>query len=104
MQASTSSIPLFRSGQEKRTEVVFDKDNSISRIFWNIYPNTLDYDIDAISNPDQIPDLIGFTTDSSYFRIGLQVELPLYGKHPTIPPTRNTRSTCLNWMTSVLQS
>ncbi|MCF8238119.1 MAG: hypothetical protein K9I85_08180 [Saprospiraceae bacterium] len=71
---------LSEVGQEKRTEVVFDKDNSNFKDILNIYPNTLDYDIDAISNPDQIPDLIGFTTDSSYFRIGLQVELPLYGK------------------------
>ncbi len=71
---------LSEVGQEKRTSVVFDKDNSNFKDILNIYPNTLDYDIDAISNPDQIPNLIGFTTDSSYFRIGLQVELPLYGK------------------------
>ncbi len=71
---------LSEVGQERRTEVVFNKDNSNFKDILNIYPNTLDYDIDAISNPDQIPDLIGFTTDSSYFRIGLQVELPLFGK------------------------
>lgn len=71
---------LSEVGQEKRTEVIFNKDNSNFKDILNIYPNTLDYDIDAISNPDQLPNLIGFTTDSSYFRIGMQVELPLYGK------------------------
>lgn len=71
---------LSEVGQVKTTSVAFDQNNSNFKQILNIYPNTLDYDIDAISNPDQIPDLIGFTTDSAYFRIGVQVELPLFGK------------------------
>ena len=71
---------LMEVGQVKETRIDFDKDNSNFRDILNIYPTTLDYDIDAIANPDEIPDLIGFTTDSAYFNIAVQVELPLFGK------------------------
>lgn len=71
---------LQEAGQFKTTNFIFDKSNSNIREVFNLYPIYLDYQIDAISNPDQIVDLIGFTTDSAFFELGVRVELPLIGK------------------------
>jgi hypothetical protein len=71
---------LQEAGQFKTTQFFFDKSNSNIRDIFNLYPIYLDYQIDAISNPDQIVDLIGFTTDSAFFEMGVRVELPLVGK------------------------
>lgn len=71
---------LQEVGQVKTTSFFFDRNNSNIREVFNLYPIYLDYQINAISNPDQLPDLIGFTTDSSYFALRVQVELPLVGK------------------------
>jgi hypothetical protein len=71
---------LQEVGQVKTTSFYFDRNNSNIREVFNLYPIYLDYQINAISNPDKIVDLIGFTTDSSYFALRVQVELPLLGK------------------------
>ncbi|MBP6183918.1 MAG: hypothetical protein KA479_03195 [Saprospiraceae bacterium] len=71
---------LNQVGSTATTNFYFDKSNSNIKEVFNLYPIYLDYQIDAISNPDEIPNLIGFTTDSSYFALKVQVELPLHGK------------------------
>lgn len=71
---------LSEAGQSRRTNFYFDRNNSNIKDVFNLNPLYLDYQIDAVSNPDEIVDLIGFTTDSSFFALGVQVELPLYGK------------------------
>lgn len=72
--------PISDAGQSRTTKFVFDQTNSNIKQILNEYPIRLDYDIDAVANPDNNPDIIGFITDSSYFRVRLQVELPLKGK------------------------
>lgn len=70
---------LAEAGQTKRTTFYFDRQNSNIKDIFHLYPTYLDYQINAISNPDEIVNLIGFTTDSSYFALSVQVELPLIG-------------------------
>ncbi len=43
-------------------------------------PIALDYKVDARMNPDTIVDLRGFVTDSSYYNIQVEVDLPLHGR------------------------
>jgi hypothetical protein len=71
---------LSEVGQVASTSFSFNNSNSNIKQIFNLYPTRLDYQIDAISNPDTIVDLIGFMTDSSYFAMGVRVELPLVGK------------------------
>lgn len=71
---------LQQVGQSRLTKFYFDRNNSNIKDILNLRPIYLDYKLDAISNPDTISSLVGFTTDSSYFSVGVQVELPLEGK------------------------
>ncbi|MEL6393680.1 MAG: hypothetical protein AAFR97_13075, partial [Bacteroidota bacterium] len=42
-------------------------------------PVAVDYDVNALTNPDGNTDIRGFITDSSFYRVQVEVELPLDG-------------------------
>ncbi len=66
-------------GVVKQTNFEFHKDNSNIADIIALSPIALEYDVDAITNPDTITTLKGFITDSSFYTINMEVQLPLYG-------------------------
>ena len=70
---------LNEVGETKYTHFAFDKDNSnIDTILGN-GPIAIDYDFDAVSNPDTNAMVKGFLTDESQMSVQVEVELPMYG-------------------------
>lgn len=69
---------LDEVGQVKTTIFDFDKNNSNVVDVLSSGPVSVDYDVDAVSNPDQTQ-VIGFMTDSSYFQVQVAVDLPFKG-------------------------
>ena len=67
-------------GQARTTEFSFTKDNSNIDVVLGSRPVALDYDVDAITNPDSISAIRGFITDSSRYTVSVEVELPIYGR------------------------
>ncbi len=59
--------------------IYMDNTNSNLQAVLSSNPIALDYDIDAVPNPDQNLNIRGFSTDSSEFRVRVEVELPIYG-------------------------
>lgn len=70
---------LSEVGQVKETNFVFSRDNSNIREVLGSGPVAIDYDVDASTNPDANTALRGFVTDSSFYRVRVDVDLPLYG-------------------------
>ncbi len=70
---------LTEVGESKFTYFNFNKDNSNIEDLFSVKPIAVDYDIDALANPDGDPSLIGWATDSSFFTIEVFVDLPVYG-------------------------
>ncbi|MGK0389424.1 MAG: hypothetical protein ACI94Y_002164 [Maribacter sp.] len=69
---------LDEVGESKFTSFTLDNTNSnIVDIFAN-RPVAVDYDLDALGNPDSDQAIVGFATDSSFFRINVFVDLPVY--------------------------
>lgn len=66
-------------GNVERKTFNFTKDNSNIDQILGAGPVAVDYDVDALTNPDNNTDIRGFITDSSYYRVRINVELPLYG-------------------------
>lgn len=66
-------------GDTAYTTFVFDKTNSNIDEVLSARPVALDYEVNAIINPDANTDIIGFLTDTSAYRALVEVELPLYG-------------------------
>lgn len=66
-------------GTVKKTSFVFNKDNSNIAEILGAGPLALDYDVDALTNPDNDTSITGFVTDSSYYKVQVEVDLPLYG-------------------------
>lgn len=64
-------------GQIKTTEFEFDKNNSNIQELFKDRIAKVNYQIDAIANPDNIDDLLGFIEDRSYYSVDLKVELPM---------------------------
>jgi len=62
------------------TPFKFNKLNSNIGDIINANPIYLDYQINAIANPDSNTDIIGFMTDSSFFVVNVAVELPMVGR------------------------
>jgi hypothetical protein len=58
---------------------VFDKNNSNIRDVLGSQPVALDYDVDARTNPDSLVNIRGFLTDESFYKVQVEVELPMYG-------------------------
>ena len=65
-------------GKSRITTFVFNNSNSNIKDILNNSPTQLSYDIDAKLNP-QNNSTIGFMTDSSRYKIRVQLDLPLYG-------------------------
>lgn len=70
---------LAEVGKVSQTKFFFNRSNSNIKEILELYPTILDYQVDVISNPDTIVNFIGYTTDSSYMNLNVQVELPLHG-------------------------
>lgn len=70
---------LDEIGDIKTNIIRYDETNSNIEEILNIQPTILEYDIDAVANPDQDSSIIGFVTDSSLIRINVTVELPVMG-------------------------
>jgi len=69
---------LNEVGEVKTTVFDFDKTNSNVVEVLSSGPVSVDYDVDAVSNPDQTQ-VIGFMTDTSYFQVQVAVDLPFRG-------------------------
>ncbi|MBK7410326.1 MAG: hypothetical protein IPL49_19940 [Saprospirales bacterium] len=67
-------------GETKITQFSFTKDNSNIDVVLGSKPVALDYDVDAITNPDNVTAIRGFITDSSRYTVSVEVELPIYGR------------------------
>ena len=67
-------------GVIKRENFVFNKQNSNIDVILGAGPLAIDYDVDAITNPDSNTNIRGFITDSSYYKVRVEVDLPLYGR------------------------
>ncbi len=66
-------------GQTAVTTFVFDNSNSNIAEVLSARPVALDYEVNALVNPDADTDIVGFLTDTSSYRAQVSVELPLYG-------------------------
>jgi len=66
-------------GDTAYTTFVFDNSNSNIAEVLSARPVALDYEIDALINPDADTEIIGFLTDSAAYTATVRVELPLYG-------------------------
>ncbi len=72
--------PLDEVGAVKTMTFAFNETNSNIEDVLGSRPIALDYDVDALMNPDTLTDLRGFITDSSYYKIQVEVDLPLHGR------------------------
>lgn len=73
-------FPAFDEvGEVKTAEFLFDTTNSNIDDVLGSKPVAIDYDVNALTNPDSNTAIIGFITDSSYYRVLVDVELPLLG-------------------------
>ncbi len=70
---------LDEIGQTKTTQFVFDRTNSNIDVLLSSGPTAVVYDVDALTNPDNDTDIRGFITDSSFYRVQVEVDLPLIG-------------------------
>ncbi len=71
---------VSEAGQSKSMTFTFDANNSNIEDVLGSRPIGLDYKVDAISNPDSLTNLRGFITDSSFYKIKVEVDLPLHGR------------------------
>ncbi|HMQ63591.1 MAG TPA: hypothetical protein PKE06_23105 [Flavilitoribacter sp.] len=71
---------LSEVGQVKSTAFVFTKNNSNIDVVLGAGPVAIDYDVNAFTNPDNNTTIRGFITDSSYYKVRVDVELPLHGR------------------------
>lgn len=71
---------LNEVGGSRVTEFVFDTSNSNIKEIFNSQPVEMDYEITAISNPDEDNKIIGFLQDDSEVRINVKVDLPVHGR------------------------
>lgn len=66
-------------GDTAFTTFLFDNTNSNIAEVLSARPVALDYEINALINPDEDPSIRGFLTDGASYRARVEVELPLYG-------------------------
>jgi hypothetical protein len=75
-----ANYPNFNEiGQYKHTEIVLNKSNSNLVDIVSSNPIALVYDIDGLTNPDSNRNQSGFLTDSSAFKLQVEMELPIIG-------------------------
>ncbi len=70
---------LSEVGEVKYTYFSFTPENSNIDIILGSNPIAVDYEMDALPNPDLDTSIRGFMTDSSFFKVQVEVELPIYG-------------------------
>ena len=64
-------------GEVKTTSITFNNENSNINTLFNEKVNFVDYDIKAIINPEDDPDILGYATDESFFEVVAEMILPL---------------------------
>ncbi len=79
---------VTEAGQSKTTNYVFDKSNSNVKDIFNTQTRRVVYDIDALSNPDQVQDSTYFVTDSSKVTITVTIEFPVKGTVKQYPASK----------------
>lgn len=67
-------------GQVKTGAFSFTKENSNIDKILGAGPVAIDYDVDAVTNPNNDQNIRGYITDQSFYKINMDVELPLYGR------------------------
>lgn len=74
------NYPSFNQIGETIT-TVFDFNNSNSNIqqLLSAKPIAIDYNLDGESNPEIDTTILGFMTDTSFFKVQMEAELPIYG-------------------------
>ena len=71
---------LNEVGESKFTTFSFDRSNSNIRSLFNEKVVRINYDIDAIANPDVDETIPNFVSDNSFFQVNVNVEVPLLGE------------------------
>jgi hypothetical protein len=71
---------LNEVGTVKSSEFVFDKENSNFATAFNQKVIRVTYDVDALANPEDDENIIGFYTFDSYYLLNVSVELPMQFK------------------------
>ncbi|MCR9287777.1 MAG: hypothetical protein NXI23_10365 [Bacteroidetes bacterium] len=71
---------LDEIGDVATTVFPFNKDNSNIEVILGSSPIAMEYKVDALTNPNNLVDVRGFLTDSSYYKIQVDVELPVFGR------------------------
>ncbi len=69
---------LTEIGQSKQTVVVLDKTNSNLQDIISFKPVALEYKIVGVMNPDNTAKTIGFLTDSSIYKLQVDMDLPVH--------------------------
>ncbi len=70
---------LNEAGSSKFTRFDFNKENSNIREAVAAGPSSVTYDIKAETNADISSSTIGFMTDTSFFKVQVEVDLPIWG-------------------------
>lgn len=68
---------LDQIGETVPTSFTFDSDNSNIGALFNEKAVSVTYDVDAIVNPDDNPDAIGFFNNESFFTVNVSLDLPM---------------------------
>jgi|GEM_PF-3605554 len=63
----------------KDTTIVYDKSNSNLVEVFNSQPVRVEYQLDLVVNPDDLPDVRGWIADSSLLGVDVAVEIPVQG-------------------------
>lgn len=74
-------FPTIEEGTvTKQTTYYFDKDNSNLRELFNDKVLRVDYDIDALTNPDEDTSIPNFVNLDAFFQVNLFLEVPMLGQ------------------------
>ena len=65
-------------GDVKFTNFNFNKDNSNFKLIFNDRVKQFNYVINAIANPEDDPDFLGFMRSDSYYAVALKVDVPMH--------------------------
>jgi hypothetical protein len=71
---------LSEVGESNETSILFDKDNSNINTLFNERVKYIDYDVDAVINPSDDLDIKGFISDESFFKLDVNLDIPLSQK------------------------
>lgn len=75
------SFPVLPNINEVKLDTfIFDVTNSNIQEVFNERVKRVTFDADAVANPEDDPNIIGFMTDTSYYEIFVEVVLPLLAK------------------------